>query len=119
MSAAHAADPVPATTPVPHARAYDVWIRDVFLDLIEERTPENFVQVPAPRDSHVGALTARYQAAYKAEGYTVLVMTLDATHPQRINPQDLYAPGIKAVLIDGDRVGGGQQPKTYVLLSSQ
>lgn len=111
----------PADSParVPIQRPQDDWIKEVFYEVVQGRKPNGFSRINPPAGGQVGTLTANYVAAFRNQNYLLLVMTLHSNIVQWIAPQDLYAPGVKAVVIDGDRVGGVDAPVAYVLMTAE
>lgn len=107
----------PDSARMPIQRPEDAWLQDVFRTVVTGNIPEGFVRVKPPPAGAVGPLKARYIAAFKDDSYILLVAELVSTVPSLIQPQDLYVPGVKAVVIDGDRVGGLDKPTAYILMA--
>lgn len=102
---------------VPIQRPEDVWLKDTFYSLVEGRMPDGFSRIRPPDVGSMGDLTADYIAAFRNDNYVLLVARLNSNKLQWISPQDLYVPGVKAVLIDGDRVGVKDAPIAYILIA--
>lgn len=101
----------------PIQRPEDKWLQDVFYTVVQGQTPDGFTRIPPPSAGTMGELTAQYIAAFRNEAYVLLVAKLQSSVLKWIAPQDLYVPGVKAVLVDGDRVGVKDAPIAYVLIA--
>lgn len=118
----------PASAPFgdsdPHNRApiqrrEDDWLKKLFYSLVMGEQPEDFVQVDPPAGGQVGTLRADYVAAFRNEDYVVLVARLYSKTASWIAEQDLYTDGVKAVLLDGQRVGEAVPPTAYILMTAE
>jgi hypothetical protein len=109
---------VPEATTKPIQRPADSWIADAFRDLVQSKVPEGFRpgRLPAERTVRFFDLTAEYFAAFVSGPYTIYGLRLHSPRATPILPQDLYWPDVKAVLIDGDRVGPDMVPTAFVLM---
>lgn len=102
----------------PIQRPEDAWLEKTFRALVTGRSPDGFTRVKPPPPGRVGPLQANYITAFKNQSYIILVAELHSQVRAMIQPQDLYAPGVKAVSIDGDRVGGQDTPLAYILMDT-
>ena len=114
-------DPTAPDSParVPIQRPEDKWIQDIFYNIVQGQRPRGFSRIEPPSGGQIGSMSAHYIAAFRNQNYVLLVLSLHSQNPQWIVPQDLYAPGVKAVLIDGDKVGGPDAPVAYVLMTAE
>lgn len=107
----------------PIQRQPDEWFYNIYKHLVVKPSepPEGFhtVDIPGYPVTKVSDLTAEYLHAYAQGPWRIYVMRLHSERPSGILPQDLYAPGVKSVLIDGDQVGGGYSPLTIVIMSGE
>lgn len=102
---------------IPFQRPGDAAIERIFYEAALGNTPDGFVPVKPPVSGQVGDLFARYVAAFKSDAYALLVMTLHSDQLRWISEPDLYIDGVKAVMIDGDRVGVNDAPLAYILMT--
>ena len=118
----------PSTTPfgesnpasrLPVQRAEDNWFKSVFERLVAGEIPEEFGQIEPPEGGQIGNLRAEYIAAMRNEDYVILVVRLHSRVPGWISEQDLFAPGVKAVLLDGQQVGQAVPPVAYVVMAAE
>lgn len=103
----------------PIQRREDAWFKKLFYSLVMGEQPEDFIQVEPPAGGQVGYLRADYVAAFRNEDYVVLVARLYSKHPAWIAEQDLYVDGVKAVLLDGQRVGDSEPPTAYIVMAAE
>lgn len=118
----------PSTTPfglsdeasrIPIQRREDDWFKKLFYSLVMGEQPEDFIQVEPPAGGQVGTVRADYVAAFRNEDYVVLVARLYSRTPGWIAEQDLYSEGVKAVLLDGQRVGEDVPPTAYIVMAAE
>lgn len=104
----------------PLQRPEDGWISEAFKALVTGKVPDGFRPAKLPKRTVVKFfdLTATYVSAHRSGPYTIYGVRLTSPRPSPILPQDLYRPDIKAVLIDGDRVGPGLAPIAYILIAT-
>ena len=103
----------------PIQRPEDAWLQESFMAAVQGKIPPGFSVVQTPSAGVMGELEAKYIAAFKNDAYVLLVASLHSSKLAWITPQDLYVPGVKAVLIDGDRVGVKDAPVAYVLIAGE
>lgn len=103
----------------PIQRREDDWFKALFYSLVMGEQPEDFIQVPPPAGGQVGTFRAEFVAAFRNEDYVVLVARLYSKSPQWIAEQDLYSQGVKAVLLDGQRVGEDVPPTAYIVMAAE
>ncbi len=115
----HSFAKAPPEARVPIQRPEDAWLKTTFEAIVVGKIPEGFVRVKPPKSGRAGPMKAQYLAAFKNESYILLVARLMSHKPAMIQPQDLYVPGVKAVVIDGDRVGGPDAPVAYILMAGR
>lgn len=108
-----------AANRAPIQRREDDWFKKLFYSLVTGEQPEDFIQVEPPAGGQVGTLRADYVAAFRNEDYVVLVARLYSKTPSWIAEQDLYSEGVKAVLLDGQRVGEEVPPTAYIVMSAE
>lgn len=108
--------PESARTPI--QRPEDNFIAELFKSLVMGGTPRGFRAITPPTDGRLGPLRSEFIAAFRNAQFIVLVSRLHSDVEALIQPQDLYAPGVKAVMIDGDVVGGLEPPMAYILMEA-
>lgn len=103
----------------PIQRREDGWFKELFYQLVQGHPPEDFQQVPPPAGGQLGNLRAKYVAAFRNEDYVVLVAQVFSKSPGWITEQDFYTDGVKAVLLDGQRVGEATPPVVYIVMAAE
>ena len=112
-------DPLPpASARTPIQRPEDSFISDTFQALVMGKTPKGFRSITPPDEGRLGPLRSEFISAFRSTKYIILVSRLHSEVEALIQPQDLYAPGVKAVMIDGDVVGGMDPPMAYILMEA-
>lgn len=104
---------------LPVQRGEDSWFKSIFERLVAGEIPEEFGQIEPPEGGQIGNLRAEYIAAMRNEDYVILVVRLHSKVPGWITEQDLFAPGVKAVLLDGQQVGQSVPPVAYVVMAAE